>query len=74
MTPRAVARKRRATPVTSALSVRGLEKALQKKAKEVGKLRDELRNLISEYEGLVDSCDRAEASLQDAVDSLSELV
>lgn len=43
---------------------------LKKERKLVGQRRDALRDLIDEYEGLFESCDRAETSIQDAIDAL----
>ena len=42
--------------------------------RRIAKERDALRDLISDAEGLADSCDRADGNLQDAIDALSELV
>ena len=46
------------------------------KAEELllAKRRDHLREIISDFEALAESCDRALDALNDAVDALSELV
>ena len=51
-----------------------LQKKLEKAQNTVGLDRDALDEIISEAEGLRESCDRAWDHLQDARDALSELV
>lgn len=64
-----MARKRKPMVAGAAAMMRQLEK----ERKLVGQRRDALRELRDEYEMLMDSCDRAETSIQDAIDALSEL-
>ena len=46
---------------------------LKKHQKDVGRVRDSIRNDISAFNELEESCDRAFQLLQDAIDALSEL-
>ncbi len=55
---------------TDMTRIRSLLKARQR---EVGKVRDKLRNDISEFEDLADTCERAYDDIQCALDALSEL-
>ena len=50
-----------------------IKKKIEDHRIEVGKLRDAIRESISELESLEDSCERASGSLDDAADALSEL-
>lgn len=45
---------------------------LEVRRKAIGVERDKLRDIISEYEELIDSCDRAEEHIECAVEALSE--
>lgn len=47
---------------------------LEKKKVAIGKYRDELREIVSDYEDLLYKCEYTEECLQAAIDSLSELV
>lgn len=47
---------------------------IKERAKAIGKERDKLRALISEWEGLADNCDTAIEHLDRAADELSQLV
>jgi predicted nucleic acid-binding Zn-ribbon protein len=46
---------------------------IEKKRKDVARVRDGLDDLIRELEGLRDSCNRAHDALEEARDALSEL-
>lgn len=50
-----------------------LTRTIEKHRAKVAKVRDDLREAVSEIESLLESCDRAEESLQDAIGALSEL-
>jgi hypothetical protein len=50
-----------------------ITKRIETHRSEVGKLRDSIRESISELESLEDTCERALNSLDDAADALSEL-
>lgn len=49
-------------------------KRLERYKKNLEQVRDGLRDMQSEVDGLVESSDRGLAALEDAIDSLSELV
>lgn len=49
-------------------------KEIMKRAKTVGKERDKIRDIISEWEMLADNCDEAKELLERAADELSQLV
>jgi predicted hydrolase (HD superfamily) len=49
-------------------------KQIKERAKAVGKERDKIRELISEWEMLADNCDTAIEHLERAADELSQLV
>ena len=49
------------------------KKVLEKNQRTIGKVRDKLREDLSEMEGLAESCDRAFDDVQRAIDALSEL-
>lgn len=48
-------------------------KVLKDRQKEVGSVRDKLRDELDEMTGLKESCERAFDDLQRAIDTLSEL-
>ncbi len=47
-------------------------KAIEKTKKQLGELRDRLRNQISDLEGIADVCDEAHNLMQDGTRSLSD--
>ena len=49
-------------------------KQIKERLKAVGKERDKIRELISEWEMLADNCDTAIEHLERAADELSQLV
>lgn len=55
------------------VNVKSVVKILNKRIAEVSKLRDQLRYDISEFESILDTCERALDDLQSAVNALSEL-
>lgn len=56
------------------MNLKALEKQIETRQKAVAKERDRIDALLSEFDGLRESCDRAWDALQDARDALSELV
>lgn len=59
---------------TKIKTYRCLCQELEKKKISIGKERDELRNLLEEYNSIADSLDEAYESLEHAVGSLSQYV
>lgn len=55
------------------LETKQWKKTLEKRMKEVGSVRDQIREDISEMEDLRDCCERAYEDIQRAIDALSEL-
>jgi len=49
------------------------KRQLQKRQKEVGAIRDAIRDDLSDMEGLKETCDIAYDDMQRAIDALSEL-
>jgi hypothetical protein len=49
------------------------QKQIKRRQEQVGKLRDSIRDEISEMESLADCCERAYDDMQNAMDALSEL-
>ncbi len=47
---------------------------LEKKKVAIGKYRDELREIVADYQDLLYKCEYADECLQAAIDSLSEMV
>jgi hypothetical protein len=58
----------------TAKQVKSWDKKLAERQAAIGKERDKLDDVISELEGLRESCERAYDDLQSARDALSELV
>lgn len=56
------------------MNIKAIIKQIDKRKASIAAERDRLDELISEAEMLRDNCDSAYASLEDARDSLSELV
>jgi hypothetical protein len=54
-------------------TVQAWQRQLLKRQKEVGALRDKIRDDLSEMEDLQDTCQTAYEDIQRAIDSLSEL-
>lgn len=50
-----------------------IRRRLNMRLKQVGMVRDKLRDDISKFEDLKDTCDRAYENLQSAIQALSEL-
>jgi len=49
-------------------------KQLKKHAAVIARERDKMRELLLEWDGVADSCDRAHDDLMNAIDALSEQV
>lgn len=55
------------------MNVKRLMATLEKRRVAIGAERDKLRDIISEYLDLAETCERAADDLQNAIDALSEL-
>lgn len=55
------------------LSHKAMIRQLEARRKAVSVERDKLRDLVDEYDGLAETCERAECALREAIDALSEL-
>lgn len=55
------------------MNTKSFIKQLEKRRAAIGAERDKLREIVGEYQGLIDSCERADENLQCAIDALSEL-
>ncbi len=54
-------------------TVAQIKKILAKRMKEVGAVRDRIRDNLDELESLAETCDKAYDALEQAADALSEL-
>lgn len=57
---------------TKTLSVTAFIKQAETIKKQIAAKRDELRDLVSDYEEIIDCCERADEGLECAIDALSE--
>lgn len=48
-------------------------KQLEKRRAAIGAERDKLREIVDEFDGLLECCERADENLASAIDALSEL-
>lgn len=62
------------TAVSNEMTIKQIAEIVEARKQELAKYRDRLRELLDELSDLDDHCDQAEAHLEDAADSLSQLV